>query len=285
VVVTHWEMSARANRQRERDEITQESYQNAWVEALSNRIDISSCDHCIPFVFIDNHYDAEDELETQIFMDAKNAIYQDACLNPLFPCVNLNANPEIVNKIKVEAQILGLEECYWCGRYFIPPPPDLLNRGSAASSTTALSTQAAIGAARITRVVTATTTKWDPAVVVRAMTRGWHTRTGVHLFGKAASAGGTVIQLAVGVFRICKAETRTETAQAVVGTGASIAGGYQGATLGATLGTALLPGVGTVIGGIVGGIVGSVGAQVAGESLVAYVSSKASYKVCSACQE
>jgi len=285
VVVTHWEMSVRANKQREKDGITQANYQKAWVEALSKRMDISSCDSCIPFVFMDNYFDTEDELETQIFIDAKNTIYNDACENPLFPCANLNANPEVLNRIQREAEIQGLEKCDLCGRYFFCVLPKILTTDSAASSTTAVSAQAAIATARINRVVAATAIKWDPDVVLKAMTRGWNARTGVHLFGKVASVGGVVIQLGVGIFRICKAKTWTERAQAAVGTGASIAAGFQGASVGAAVGTALCPGVGTIVGGIVGGLAGSVGAQLAGEALVGYVGAKASKRLCSSCQK
>jgi len=285
VVVTHWEMSPRANKQRERDGVTQESFQKSWVDSLGNKMDLSVCDQYVPFVFLDNHYVPDDEMEAQIYKDAKNAIFQDACMNPLFPCVSLNAHPEIRQKIKDEANKQGLDQCRNCGRYFTYIAPDLLNKGTTATSTAAFTTQAAIGAARVTRVMAATSLSWDPAVVIKAMSRGWHARTGVHLFGKAAAAGGTVIQLAVGLVRMYKAETKTEKVKAAVGTGAGIAGGFQGATLGATLGTAVLPGIGTVIGGVLGGLVGSVGAQMISEAAIGYLSATADGKVCPICSQ
>lgn len=141
-----------------------------------------------------------------------------------------------------------------------------------ASAGAAGSTQTVVAAARIARVVGATSKLWSPQAAVRAMTRGWNGSTGVHLFGKVASRAGGLVQVGVGVYRIYTAKTNTEVAQAAVGTGAGIAGGYAGASWGATVGTAILPGIGTVIGGILGGLFGSVGSQVAAEKCVALVS-------------
>jgi len=288
VVVTHWEMSNRANKQRERAGITKESFQNAWVEELRQRIDLSSCDHSIPFIFLDNNHDPEDEVEAQIFIDSKHAIYEDACVNPLFPCVHLNSDPLIRKRLEEQANTMGLDQCDQCGRYFVRSTSEVLDKTSTVSSTAAASTQTAIGATRIYRVMEATKVAWTPEILTKAMTRGWHGRTGVHLAGKAVATGGIVLQVAVGAIRLYKAKTTTQAAQAVVGTGASIVGGYQGATLGASLGTALFPGIGTVIGGIMGGLLGSVGAQVVSEAAiggVGYLKERVDGKLCMACKQ
>lgn len=106
------------------------------------------------------------------------------------------------------------------------------------------STQGVIAAARIARVVQATSRAWSPQVAVKAMSRGWSANTGVHLFGKFASRVGPIIPVGVGVYRIWQAENNTERVQAVVGTGAGIAGGYGGAAVGISVGSLILPGSG-----------------------------------------
>jgi len=127
-------------------------------------------------------------------------------------------------------------------------------------------------AARAARVIQATRTMWSADIIAKAMSRGWHSNTGVHLFGKVASRAGPIVSIGFGVYRVVKADNNTEKVKAVVGTGAGIAGGYAGATAGASIGSFILPGIGTIIGGIVGGIAGSFGSQVISEEIVRKVS-------------
>jgi hypothetical protein len=86
-------MSEKAKGKRERAGNTAEGFQKAWLEELVRKIDISSCSCYVPFVFIDNDYDPEDESQRSIFNNAMYIIYEDTRSNPLFPCERLNASP------------------------------------------------------------------------------------------------------------------------------------------------------------------------------------------------
>lgn len=106
VVVTHWEMSVKACRARERKSISQESYAQSWLQELQSKIDLSEFDHVIPFVFIDNEMFNNpdgDEEEMWIFEEAQKKIFEYVENKPLFPCLVVDANVSVKKGLKDKA--------------------------------------------------------------------------------------------------------------------------------------------------------------------------------------
>jgi len=178
-----------------------------------------------------------------------------------------------------------LKLCTKCGRYFLKVEDTILTKETSASTGAGIASQGAIGGARILRILGRGTKGWNSETVSMLIKHGLPSKHGVKFLGKAASTGGTVVQIGVGVYRLFKAKSDKERAQAVLGTGASIGGGIGGASIGSAIGTLILPGIGSVVGGIVGGIVCSIGAQISTEAIVGKINKLLNKDLCLVCQE
>lgn len=273
VVVTHWEMSARAQERRNKAGISEQQFVDSWLAELRKHIDTSSFNFSIPFEFIDTEVFANptkvEEQEVACFEGAKSSILSRIVQMPLYQCARSGSNANSRKKQKEHIKEQGYIKCRNCSRFFYPSL-DVTENNQEMAVNTAKSVQAAITTARLARVFNAVahTPRGYADAAVKAMTRGWNANYGVHFFGKFVTGVGTMAQVGVGAYRVYTANNDTERAQAAIGTGASIAGGYSGASLGATIGTILLPGFGTVILGVAGGFAGAIGGQVFAEKLV-----------------
>jgi len=267
VVVTHWDMSNKARKIRTEDGVTEETYREEWTTTIL-KLTPGSQKYLLPFVFIDLRPERGDPIQQNAFMDAITLICT-AGEAPSFACLRLAASPSIQKHYEYTAVEKGLQRCDNCKRYFTP-----IKKGvkSNIGAIPVMITQGEISFARLMRVLEVTQQRWKDTAVIDAMTKSWKTfpkLSEARAFGEAASTIGVVVPVGFATYRVFKADTNIERAQAVAGTGAGIAGGYAGLSWGASIGTFFAPGVGTVLGGIFGSLLASTGAQIAIEKYVA----------------